>query len=304
MCSSTGLGIEERKILSILKTENLTYVYGKGTPFEKTAVDSVSLTIEKGGITGVIGHTGSGKSTLIQHFNGLLKPTEGKIFFDGKDIWETGKIMPGLRFRVGLVFQYPEYQIFEETVFKDIAYGPKNMKLGKEEIKERVLEAAFLFGINSEMLGRSPFELSGGQKRRVAIAGVMAMRPELLILDEPAAGLDPRGRSEVFSLIKQYSHSSGCTVLIVSHSMEDMARYADSIIVMNKGKLFCHDKTPVVFSRSEEISSMGLDVPQITKVFSLLKKENINFEEEIYTVGYARDKILEYLKSKGGDSVC
>lgn len=289
--------------MSILKTEDLTYVYGKGTPFEKTAVDSVSLEIEKGGITGIIGHTGSGKSTLIQLFNGLLKPMGGKIFFNGVDIWKTGKIMPELHFKIGLVFQYPEYQIFEETVYRDIAFGPKNMKLDEKEIKERVLEAASFLDIDADMLERSPFELSGGQKRRVAIAGVMAMRPELLILDEPAAGLDPRGRNMVFELIKSYNRQSGCTVLVVSHSMEDMARYAQRIIVMNKAKIFCHDETPAVFSRSDEISQMGLDVPQITKVFSLLKKENINFKDEIYTVGFAKEKILEYVAG-GGASVC
>lgn len=302
MCRCISLVAEGRKNLSILRTENLTYIYGKDTPFEKKAVDNVSLTIEKGGITGIIGHTGSGKSTLIQHFNGLLKPSGGKIFFDEKDIWEGGKIMQGLRFRAGIVFQYPEYQIFEETVFKDIAYGPGNMKLDKKEITERVLEAASILGISRDMLDRSPFELSGGQKRRVAIAGVIAMRPELLILDEPAAGLDPRGRKEVFEIIKKYSQDSSRTVLIVSHSMEDMAAYADNIIVMNKGKLFCHDTVPAVYSRSEEIASMGLDVPQITKVFSLLKKQGIDFDDNIYTVEHARDKILQYLNN-GGDKV-
>lgn len=304
MCSSTCFRIEGRKTLSILKTENLTYIYGSGTPFERKAVDDVSLEIEKGGITGVIGHTGSGKSTLIQHFNGLLKPSSGKIFLDGKDIWENGKIMPGLRFRVGLVFQYPEYQIFEDTVYKDIAYGPKNMKLNDAEIKNRVLEAAELFGIGREMLNRSPFELSGGQKRRVAIAGVMAMKPEVIIFDEPAAGLDPRGRRSVFEIIKSYCRSSGCTVIVVSHSMEDMAGLADRIIVMNRGRLFCHDRTPEVFSKADQISAMGLDVPQITKVFELLRKENIVFKDEVYTVDHAVKMILEYLAEKGGDSGC
>lgn len=304
MCSSTCFRIEGRKILSILKTENLTYIYGSGTPFERKAVDDVSLEIEKGGITGIIGHTGSGKSTLIQHFNGLLKPSSGKIFLDGRDIWENGKIMPGLRFRVGLVFQYPEYQIFEDTVFKDIAYGPKNMKLDGAEIKERVLEAADLFGIGRDMLNRSPFELSGGQKRRVAIAGVMAMKPEVIIFDEPAAGLDPRGRRSVFEIIKSYCRNSGCTVIVVSHSMEDMASLADRIIVMNRGRLFCHDRTPEVFSRAEEIAAMGLDVPQITRVFELLRKENIIFKDEVYTVDYAVKMILEYLAEKGGEGRC
>lgn len=290
--------------MAILKTENLTYIYGAGTPFEKTAVDNVSLEIEKGTITGVIGHTGSGKSTLVQHFNGLLRPTSGKIFFDGQDIWKNKKAMPGIRFKIGLVFQYPEYQMFEETVYKDIAFGPKNMKLQDDQIKERVIETAKLLKIPSDMLNSSPFELSGGQKRRVAIAGVMAMKPEVLVLDEPAAGLDPAGRNDIFELIRSYNENTGCTVIIVSHSMEDMAKYAEKIIVMNKAKLYCHDYTEKVFSYADEISQMGLDVPQITRVFSRLEKEGICFDKKIYTVGYAKKKILEYLDKKGGDRIC
>lgn len=290
--------------MAILKTENLTYIYGAGTPFEKTAVDNVSLEIEKGTVTGVIGHTGSGKSTLVQHFNGLLRPTSGKIFFDGQDIWKNKKAMPGIRFKIGLVFQYPEYQMFEETVYKDIAFGPKNMKLQNEEIKERVIETAKLLKIPSDMLDSSPFELSGGQKRRVAIAGVMAMKPEVLVLDEPAAGLDPAGRNDIFELIRSYNENTGCTVIIVSHSMEDMAKYAEKIIVMNKAKLYCHDYTEKVFSYADEIAKMGLDVPQITRVFSQLEKDGICFDKKIYTVGYAKKKILEYLDKKGGDRIC
>jgi len=290
--------------VAILKTENLTYIYGAGTPFEKTAVDNVSLEIEKGTVTGVIGHTGSGKSTLVQHFNGLLRPTSGKIFFDGQDIWKNKKAMPGIRFKIGLVFQYPEYQMFEETVYKDIAFGPKNMKLQNEEIKERVIETAKLLKIPSDMLNSSPFELSGGQKRRVAIAGVMAMKPEVLVLDEPAAGLDPAGRNDIFELIRSYNENTGCTVIIVSHSMEDMAKYAEKIIVMNKAKLYCHDYTEKVFSYADEIAKMGLDVPQITRVFSQLEKDGICFDKKIYTVGYAKKKILEYLGKKGGDRIC
>ncbi|MBE6842661.1 MAG: energy-coupling factor transporter ATPase [Ruminococcus sp.] len=290
--------------MAILKTENLTYIYGAGTPFEKTAVDNVSLEIEKGTVTGVIGHTGSGKSTLVQHFNGLLRPTSGKIFFDGQDIWKNKKAMPGIRFKIGLVFQYPEYQMFEETVYKDIAFGPKNMKLQNEEIKERVIETAKLLKIPSDMLNSSPFELSGGQKRRVAIAGVMAMKPEVLVLDEPAAGLDPAGRNDIFELIRSYNENTGCTVIIVSHSMEDMAKYAEKIIVMNKAKLYCHDYTEKVFSYADEIAKMGLDVPQITRVFSQLEKDGICFDKKIYTVGYAKKKILEYLGKKGGDRIC
>lgn len=304
MCRGTCLSFEGWKRLSILQTENLTYVYGKGTPFERTAVDNVSLTIEKGGITGIIGHTGSGKSTLIQHFNGLLKPSSGRVLFNGEDIWENGKIMPGLRFRAGLVFQYPEYQLFEETVYRDIAFGPGNMKLPEKEIRERVLETAALFGIDSAMLEKSPFELSGGQKRRVAIAGVMAMRPEVIIFDEPAAGLDPRGRREVFDIIEKYCRKTGCTVLIVSHSMEDMAAVADRLIVMNHGSLFCHCPVNEAFSKSGEISAMGLDVPQITRVFSMLKKENIIFDDEVYTVDSAVKQITDYLSRKGGEGRC
>ncbi|WP_044975007.1 energy-coupling factor transporter ATPase [Ruminococcus sp. HUN007] len=290
--------------MSILKTENLTCIYGKGTPYERTAVNNVSLTIEKGGITGIIGHTGSGKSTLIQHFNGLMKPYSGRVLLDGKDIWEGGKIMPGLRFRVGLVFQYPEYQLFEETVYRDIAFGPGNMKLDQAEIDARVHEAAELFGIDEKMLSSSPFELSGGQKRRVAIAGVMAMRPEVIIFDEPAAGLDPKGRRSVFELIEKYSRETGCTVIIVSHSMEDMAGIADRLIVMNQGSLFCHCPVDEVFSRSDELTAMGLDVPQITRVFSGLKKIGLAEDDSIYTVGQAVNCIMERLGKKGGDSPC
>lgn len=284
--------------MAILKTEELTYIYGTGTPFEKKALDNVSVSIEKGEIAGVIGHTGSGKSTLVQHFNGLLKPSSGKVYFNGKDIWAEKKVPGDLRFKIGLVFQYPEYQIFEETVYKDIAYGPKNMKLDDKSIDERVRLTAQMLEIPDNMLGRSPFELSGGQKRRVAIAGVMAMQPEVLILDEPTAGLDPKGRETILGLIKKYNHETGCTVLIVSHSMEDMARYADKLLVMNKSKLFCYDEVSRVFSRAEEISSMGLSVPQITKVCNELKKSGIDLGCEIYTVKYAAKKILEYLDHK------
>lgn len=290
--------------MAIIKTEKLTYIYGDGTPFRKVALDEVSLEIDKGEMTGIIGHTGSGKSTLVQHFNGLLKPASGNVYFNGENIWNGKKVIPGLRYKVGLVFQYPEYQLFEETVYKDIAYGPKNMNLTDGEIKERVEEAAELFNITDSMLRRSPFELSGGQKRRVAIAGVMAMRPEVLVLDEPAAGLDPKSKNRIFDLIKNYNCKTGCTVLMVSHSMEDMARYADKIIVMNKAKLFCHDLTENVFAHAQEIAQMGLDVPQITRVFNKLKNSGICFDEEVYTVSYAKKKILEYLARKGGADKC
>lgn len=229
--------------MAILKTENLTYVYSQGTPFEKTAVNNVSIEIEKGEFTGIIGHTGSGKSTLIQHFNGLLKPTSGRIYLDGQDIWEDKSKIRQVRFRVGLVFQYPEYQIFEETVYKDIAFGPKNMRLSEHEIDRRVRQTAAAVGISEELLGKSPFELSGGEKRRVAIAGVMAMEPEVLILDEPTAGLDPKGRGIILEQIKEYHRNMGCTVLLVSHSMEDVARYASKILDYEQiGRYFATEK--------------------------------------------------------------
>ncbi len=285
--------------MAILKTENLTYVYSQGTPFEKTAVNNVSIEIEKGEFTGIIGHTGSGKSTLIQHFNGLLKPTSGRIYLDGQDIWEDKSKIRQVRFRVGLVFQYPEYQIFEETVYKDIAFGPKNMRLSEHEIDRRVRQTAAAVGISEELLGKSPFELSGGEKRRVAIAGVMAMEPEVLILDEPTAGLDPKGRGIILEQIKEYHRNMGCTVLLVSHSMEDVARYASKILVMNKSEIFCYGKTSDVFKQSDEIETIGLSVPQITRVFNLMRKKGIDIENDVYTVKYAKEKILEYLKSGG-----
>jgi len=286
--------------LAVLETENLTYTYSVGTPFEKTAVNNVSLKIEEGEIIGVMGHTGSGKSTLIQHFNGLLRPTSGRILLDGKDIWADKNDIRNVRFKVGLVFQYPEYQIFEETVYKDIAFGPTNMGLDKDEIDRRVRETAHALGLDDEILERSPFELSGGQKRRVAIAGVMAMEPRVLILDEPTAGLDPAGRDKILSLIKAYHERTKNTVLIVSHSMEDIATFADRILVMNKAELFCFDETKKVFSRADEISAIGLDVPQITRVFSELKRRGLDFGKEVYTVGYAKELILRELKEREG----
>ena len=284
--------------MAILETQQLTYTYSIGTPFEKTAVDHVDLKIEEGEMVGVMGHTGSGKSTLIQHFNGLLAPTSGKVLLDGRDIWADKKKIRDVRFQVGLVFQYPEYQIFAETVFKDIAFGPRNMGLDEKEIKRRVLETAHDIGLKEELLKRSPFDLSGGQKRRVAIAGVMAMEPKVLILDEPTAGLDPAGRDKILSHIKAYHERTKNTILIVSHSMEDIAGFADKILVMNKSKLFCYDDTVKVFGRAEEIAGIGLDVPQVTKVFTELKKQGLDFGKEVYTVGYARDLILKHLQGK------
>ncbi len=285
--------------MAILKTENLTYVYSQGSPFEKTAVDNVNIEIERGEFVGVIGHTGSGKSTLIQHFNGLLAPTSGKIYLDGKDIWENKKNIRNVRFRVGLVFQYPEYQIFEDTVYRDIAFGPKNMGLSETEIDGRVRRTAQAVGISEKLLERSPFELSGGQKRRVAIAGVMAMEPEVLILDEPTAGLDPKGRDKILGQIHEYHKQTGNTVLLVSHSMEDVAKYASKILVMNEARLFCYDTPKNVFKRSDEIAQMGLSVPQITRVFDMLKSKGIDLNEEVYTVKYAAELIASELRKRG-----
>lgn len=285
--------------MSVIRTENLTYTYSQGTPFEKTAVKNVNIEIEEGELVGIIGHTGSGKSTLIQHLNGLIKPTSGKIFIDGVDIHDKDIKLRDVRFKVGLVFQYPEYQIFEETVYKDIAFGPTNMGLDEGEIDKRVRETAKLVGIDDSLLNKSPFELSGGQKRRVAIAGVMAMRPKVLILDEPTAGLDPRGREMILGQIKHYHEETGSTVLLVSHSMEDVARFAQKILVMNKGEVFCYDTPPAVFARADEIAAIGLSVPQITKVFSMLRSRGIDIKGDVYTIEFAMKTINEYLAAKG-----
>ncbi len=281
--------------MAVIKTEKLTYVYGEGTPFRKVAVDNVDLEIEKGDFAGIIGHTGSGKSTLIQHFNGLLKPTSGAVYIDGEKLWDDKAKLRPVRFKVGLVFQYPEYQLFEETVAKDIAFGPKNMGLDKDEIARRVKESAEMVGLSAKALEKSPFELSGGQRRRAAIAGVMAMEPEVLILDEPASGLDPKGREQILGMIKDYHRQKGNTVLLVSHSMEDIAKNVDKILVMNDAKLFCYDETVKVFHRAEELEAMGLAVPQITRVFNRLKAMGIDLGEDVYTVGFGRDLLLDRL---------
>jgi energy-coupling factor transport system ATP-binding protein len=285
-----------KKQVSIIKTENLNYIYGLNTPFEKKAVNNVNLEIEKGEFVGVIGHTGSGKSTLIQHFNGLLKPTSGKVYIDGEDIWADEKNINKYRFKVGLVFQYPEYQLFEETVRKDIAFGPKNMGLTDEEIESRVLSSAKFVGLKEEMLDKSPFELSGGQKRRVAIAGVIAMDPEVLILDEPAAGLDPRGREKVLNQIKQYHNEKKNTVLLVSHSMEDIAKYATKVLVMNDSQVFMYDTVENVFANTEKLLQIGLDIPEISHVFLKLKSMGYNVNTNIYTVNQAKEEIKRLLK--------
>lgn len=285
--------------MATIQTKGLTYRYGIGTPFEKTAVDHVDLEIESGSFVGIIGHTGSGKSTLIQHLNGLLKPTEGSILLDGKDIWAEKAQMRQVRFRVGLVFQYPEYQIFEETVAKDIAFGPRNMGLAEEEVQARVKETAAIVGLSDDILEQSPFLLSGGQKRRVAIAGVMAMRPEVLILDEPTAGLDPRGREEVLEEIKAYRRQTGATILLVSHSMEDVARHAQKILVMNAGKVFCYGTVENVFRRSQELQAIGLAVPQITRVCNALRAKGIPLTEDIFTVEQAKEQLIAWYRKKG-----
>ena len=290
--------------MAILKTEDLTYQYSIGTPFEKTAVDHVNLEIEEGAFVGIIGHTGSGKSTLIQHFNGLIRPTSGKIYLDGTDIWADKTNIRQIRFQVGLVFQYPEYQIFEDTVYKDIAFGPRNMGLSEAEIKERVEETAALVGLTQAQLNQSPFDLSGGQKRRVAIAGVMALRPKVLILDEPTAGLDPKGREDILREIRRYHKETGRTVLLVSHSMEDMANCAEKILVMNAGKVFCDDTVENVFRQSKALQEIGLAVPQITRVCMQLREQGIPLSDDIYTVEAAYQQILQLYRQQKEGTEC
>lgn len=284
--------------MAIIRTENLTHVYSAGTVFQKAAIENINIEIEKGEFVGVIGHTGSGKSTLIQHFNGLLKPGSGKVFIDGEDIWAKPKEIRKFRFKVGLVFQYPEYQLFEETVYKDISFGPKNMGLSAEETDFRVREAAAAVGLKPSVMDKSPFELSGGQKRRVAIAGVLAMQPEVLILDEPTAGLDPRGRDMILDEIRQYHEDKHNTVLLISHSMEDIARYAKKALVMNKSKIFMYDDVSAVFQRAAEIGAMGLSVPQITSICMELNKRGYDIPPDIYTVEDAKASILSLLSKK------
>ena len=270
----------------ILQIENLQYVYSAGTPFEHTALDNVSFSVERGEFIGVIGHTGSGKSTLMQQLNGLLKPTSGKVILDGKDIWSDKQSTRQARFRVGLVFQYPEYQLFEETVYKDIAFGPKNMGLSQDEIDRRVREAAGFVGLTEEQLSVSPFDLSGGQKRRVAIAGVISMEPEVLILDEPTAGLDPVGREEILSNIQAYRRAKNATIMMVSHSMSDVARLAQRLLVMNGSKLAMDGTPEEVFARSQELLEMGLDIPPVTRVFLKLQELGLPVEN-VYTMEQA-----------------
>lgn len=285
--------------MAILETQNLTYKYSVGTPFEKVAIEDISISVEKGDFIGIIGHTGSGKSTLVQHLNGLLKPTSGTILLDGTDIHSDKNFTRQARFKVGLCFQYPEYQLFENTVYEDIAFGPKNMKLSKEEIKERVLRAAEFVGVRNDMLQKSPFDLSGGEKRRVAIAGVMAMQPEILILDEPSAGLDPKGRKVISEMIEQYRKNTGSTVIVVSHSMEDVAESANKVLVMNRGKVEYFASVDEVFSNAEHLVEIGLNVPEITKVFLALKKQGYDVRTDIYSVNEAKAELLRLFKERG-----
>ena len=284
--------------MAILETKDLTYRYSPGTPFEKTAIEGVSIQVEKGEFLGVIGHTGSGKSTLIQTLNGLLRPTSGQVLLDGTDIWAEPKKIRSVRFRVGMVFQYPEYQLFEETVLKDIMFGPKNMGLTDQEAETRAREAAHFTGLKEELLEKSPFELSGGEKRRAAIAGVIAMDPEVLILDEPTAGLDPRGRDVLLAQITQYHKARGNTVLLVSHSMEDIGRTADRVLVMNRGKAAMLDETKAVFAKGPQLEEMGLRVPQITKIMQELEKMGLPVDPSTLTVDDALHQLIPIFKRK------
>ncbi|HBI85011.1 MAG TPA: energy-coupling factor transporter ATPase [Ruminococcus sp.] len=284
--------------MPILEAKNLTYTYSIGSPFEKTAVDHINLQIEQGEFVGIIGHTGSGKSTLMQMMNGLLKPTEGTVLLNGQDIWEKKADRRAVRFQVGLVFQYPEYQLFEETVYKDIAFGPKNMGLDEKEIDRRVRETAEAVGLREELLQKAPYALSGGQKRRVAIAGVMAMEPKVLILDEPTAGLDPKGRTKILTQLREYHKRTGCTVMLVSHSMEDVAKYVSKLLVLSHAQVVCYDTPANVFARGKELETIGLALPQITRVFHGLRARGIDIPEEVYTVKFGAEQLLARLEGR------
>ena len=285
--------------MPILETKNLSYVYSDGTPFRVTAINNVNISIEKGEFVGIIGHTGSGKSTLVQHLNGLLTPSSGEVLLDGKNINESKITRRQARFKVGLCFQYPEYQLFESTVYKDISFGPKNMGLSEDEIDNRVKKAADFVGLRPDMLNKSPFDLSGGEKRRVAIAGVMAMEPEILILDEPSAGLDPRGRDMIAEMISSYRKTTGSTVIIVSHSMEDVAKSADKVLVMNKSEVEMFGTVNEVFSKVERLADIGLNVPQLTQIFLNLKHNGMDVRTDIYTIKNAEAELLRLLREEG-----
>lgn len=279
---------------AILETQNLTHIYSAGTPFEQTALHNVSFSVERGEFLAIIGHTGSGKSTLMQHLNGLLKPTSGKVLFDGQDIFQSKEFTRTIRFRVGLVFQYPEYQLFEETVRKDIAFGPRNMGLAEDEIERRVLRAAGFAGLTEAQLDKSPFELSGGQKRRAAIAGVIAMEPDVLILDEPTAGLDPVGSASVLANIRAYQKAADATIIMVSHSMEEVAEMADRLVVLNHGGIAMQGTPREVFSQASALTEIGLDVPMVTSVFLRLRELGLELDPSVFTVEQAKRAILQY----------
>ncbi len=283
--------------MPFLEVENLSYVYSGGTDFATDAVNNVSCSFEKGEIVGIIGHTGSGKSTLVQCLNGLIKPTSGRVLLNGTNIWEKPKSIRNVRFKVGLVFQYPEYQLFEETVFKDIAFGPTNMKLSSAEIEERVLKSAQIVGLSSDLLEKSPFDLSGGEKRRCAIAGVISMEPECLILDEPTAGLDPRGRDAVLEMVLKYKEKSNAAVIIVSHSMEDMAKICDKILVLNQGSVHSFGTVKEVYANGSDLSEIGLDIPAVTQIALKLREKGINVPQDVFTVD---GMVYELLKLKRG----
>lgn len=282
--------------MSTIKLENAGFVYQKGMPDEKVAVSGVSLTFEEGDFIGIIGHTGSGKSTLIQMLNGLLRPTSGHVYIDGDDIWDDRSKLREKRFKVGLVLQYPEYQLFEETVRKDIAFGPKNLGLSEDEINSRVAEAADFLKIPEKLLDRSPFDLSGGEKRRAAIAGVLAMRPEVLVLDEPTAGLDPRGRREILDVISNYHKAEKKTIILVSHSMDDVARYASKVLVMNAGEVFYYDTVDEVFKHALELRETGLNIPTVTDILLTLKERGMDVDTDIYTPARAAQTVTQYFK--------
>ena len=281
--------------MNIIELKGVSYVYSKGTPFQKTALDNVNVSFEKGKITGLIGHTGSGKSTLVNLLNGLNKPTEGQVLLDGVDIWEKPKEIAKIRYRVGLVMQYPEYQLFDETVRLDIGFAPRNQGLSDEEVAACVAEAARFTGIGEDLLEKSPFELSGGQKRRVAIAGILAMQPDVLVLDEPAAGLDPRGRREILGGLVEYVKERNTTIILVSHSMEDMAYYCDNVVVMNQGKVYRSGTVEEIFSDADTLSDIGLDVPSVAKIASALRKNGFTLDGELYTVDGVKNAIIKYI---------
>lgn len=286
----------------VISTDKLCHLYSEGTPFEHVAIDNIDFSAEKGELIGIIGHTGSGKSTFIQHLNGLLKPTAGKVLFNGRDIYESKTFTREVRFHVGLVFQYPEYQLFEETVYKDIAFGPKNMKLPDEQVDIRVRGAADFVGVDPSLLDKSPFDLSGGQKRRVAIAGVMAMQPDVLILDEPTAGLDPAGRDSIITNIRRYHDATGCTIILVTHSMEEIARSVDRLVVFNRGHILMDGAPSEIFGREEELRAIGLSVPEVTMVAKRLREMGLPIDASVYTIAQAKDALMAMRGGAAGAS--